>query len=401
MEEERAFEIIKRGCVEIIEEKELRERLKNGGQSGKELRIKCGFDPSAPDIHLGHCVILKKLRDFQDLGHNVLLLIGDFTGMIGDPSGQVSTRRALTREEVKENAKTYERQVFKVLRRDKTEVLFNSEWLGKLNADDVVNLCGKWTVARMLEREDFKTRYEAQKPISIHEFLYPLFQAYDSVALKADVEVGGVDQKFNFIITREIQKEFGQPPEVILTLPLLEGLDGTRKMSKSYGNYIGIEEPPDEVFGKIMSLPDFLIVKYITLLSSFPKEKIDEIEKGLDDGSLNPRDAKMELAFEVTSILHGEELAKRARNRFERVFSKRELPEEMDEYEIILENEIWLPKLLKELKILPSTSEGVRMAAQGGIDVNGVRICPDYRIREKGIYIVKVGKKKFIKLNLR
>jgi len=398
--EENAFDIIKRGCVEIIEEEELRVRLKNGGQKGKELRVKCGFDPSAPDIHLGHYILLKKLRDFQDLGHKVLLLIGDFTGMIGDPSGQISTRRALTKEEVRENARTYERQVFKVLRRDRTEIVFNSEWLGKLSPYDIVNLCGKWTVARMLEREDFKMRYQSRKPISIHEFLYPLFQAYDSVALNADVEVGGADQKFNFMITREIQKEFGQPPEVVLTLPLLEGLDGKKKMSKSCGNYIGIEEPPDEVFGKLMSIPDFLITKYMFLLTSLPEDKIKKIEKEMADGLLNPRDAKMELAFEVTSILHGEESARKARKRFEKVFSMRELPEEMEEFCISLENELWLPRVLKELKVLPSTSEGIRMAQQGGIDVNGVKISSDYRIREKGIYIVKIGKRRFIRLKV-
>jgi tyrosyl-tRNA synthetase len=397
---ENAFEIIKRGCVEIIEEGELKERLKSGGQKGKELRVKCGFDPSAPDIHLGHYVLLKKLREFQELGHKVLLLIGDFTGMIGDPSGQTSTRRALTKEEVKENAKTYERQVFKVLKREKTEIVFNSEWLGKLSPYDIVNLCGKWTVARMLEREDFKMRYQSQKPISIHEFLYPLFQAYDSVALNADIEIGGADQKFNFMITREIQKEFGQPPEVVLTLPLLEGLDGKRKMSKSYGNYVGIEEAPDEMFGKIMSIPDFLITRYMRLLTSIPEEKIKEIERGIIDGSLNPRDAKLELAFEITSTFHGEEQAKKAKERFERVFSRREFPEEMEEFSIPLENEIWLPKLLKELKVLPSTSEGIRMAKQGGIDVNGVKVDPNYHIREKGIYVLKIGKRKFIKLKV-
>jgi tyrosyl-tRNA synthetase len=397
---ENAFEIIKRGCVEIIEEGELKERLKSGGQKGKELRVKCGFDPSAPDIHLGHYVLLKKLREFQELGHKVLLLIGDFTGMIGDPSGQTSTRRALTKEEVKENAKTYERQVFKVLKREKTEIVFNSEWLGKLSPYDIVNLCGKWTVARMLEREDFKMRYQSQKPISIHEFLYPLFQAYDSVALNADIEIGGADQKFNFMITREIQKEFGQPPEVVLTLPLLEGLDGKRKMSKSYGNYVGIEEAPDEMFGKIMSIPDFLIPRYMRLLTSIPEEKIKEIERGIIDGSLNPRDAKLELAFEITSTFHGEEQAKKAKERFERVFSRREIPEEMEEFSIPLENEIWLPKLLKELKVLPSTSEGIRMAKQGGIDVNGVKVDPNYHIREKGIYVLKIGKRKFIKLKV-
>jgi tyrosyl-tRNA synthetase len=397
---ENAFEIIKRGCVEIIEEGELKERLKSGGQKGKELRVKCGFDPSAPDIHLGHYVLLKKLREFQELGHKVLLLIGDFTGMIGDPSGQTSTRRALTKEEVKENAKTYERQVFKVLKREKTEIVFNSEWLGKLSPYDIVNLCGKWTVARMLEREDFKMRYQSQKPISIHEFLYPLFQAYDSVALNADIEIGGADQKFNFMITREIQKEFGQPPEVVLTLPLLEGLDGKRKMSKSYGNYVGIEEAPDEMFGKIMSIPDFLITRYMRLLTSIPEEKIKEIERGIIDGSLNPRDAKLELAFEITSTFHGEEQAKKAKERFEKVFSRREIPEEMEEFSIPLENEIWLPKLLKELKVLPSTSEGIRMAKQGGIDVNGVKVDPNYHIREKGIYVLKIGKRKFIKLKV-
>jgi tyrosyl-tRNA synthetase len=398
--QDNAFDIIKRGCVEIIEEEELRERLKKGGQKGKELRVKCGFDPSAPDIHLGHYVLLKKLRDFQELGHKVLLLIGDFTGMIGDPSGRASTRKALTKEEVKENAKTYERQVFKVLRRDRTEIVFNSEWLGKLSPYDIVNLCGKWTVARMLEREDFKMRYQSQKPISIHEFLYPLFQAYDSVALNADVEVGGADQKFNFMITREIQKEFGQPPEVVLTLPLLEGLDGKRKMSKSYGNYIGIEEPPDEVFGKIMSIPDSLITRYMFLLTSFPEDKIKNIEREMAEGSLNPRDAKMELAFEVTSILHGEESARKARERFEKVFSLRKMPEEMEEFCVSLEKELWLPKVLKELKVLPSTSEGIRIANQGGIDVNGVKVNSDYRIKEKGLYIVKIGKRKFIRLKV-
>lgn len=400
MEPENAFNLIKRGTVEIIEETELIERLEKGGQTGKTLRIKCGFDPSAPDLHLGHYVLLRKLREFQELGHTVYFLIGDFTGMIGDPSGQSTTRRALTEEEVRENARTYERQVFRILKREKTEVVFNREWLGKLTAHDVVHLSAKYTVARMLEREDFKKRYQSGKPISIHEFLYPLFQAYDSIALKADVEVGGADQKFNFIIAREFQKEFNQPPEVIITLPLLEGLDGTRKMSKSYGNYIAMEDPPDEMFGKLMSIPDFLITRYMWLLTNTDEKELKEIEKGMAEGVIHPMEMKKKLAFEVTSALHGEKEAKRALERFERVFSKRETPEEMEEYTVTLEGEIWLPKLLKNLNLLPSTSEGVRLADHGGIDVNGLKVDRNYHIREKGTYILKIGKKRFAKIKV-
>lgn len=395
----RTFKVIKKGVVEIIEEKELIERLEKGGQTGGALRIKCGFDPTAPDLHLGHYVLLRKLRQFQELGHIVLFLIGDFTGMIGDPSGQSVTRKALTKEEVKRNARTYEEQVFKVLDIKKTQIVFNSEWLGTLAPDEIVRLSAKYTVARMLEREDFKNRFSSNKPISIHEFLYPLFQAYDSVVLKADVEVGGADQKFNFLLTREIQREFGQPPEVIITLPLLEGTDGVRKMSKSYGNYIGIQEPPNSMFGKIMSISDELMFKYLLLLTDREEEEIEEIKNRVKAGCINPRDVKIEFAFEITSIFHGKEKAEEAREEFKRVFSKKGIPKDMPCYNIKLSDDgLWIPKLLKECGILKSTSEGVRMAKQGGIDVNGRRVDEKFNINEEGEYIVRVGKKKFVKL---
>ena len=305
----KALEVIKRGIVDLIEEEELIKKLEKAYKENKPLKIKAGFDPTAPDLHLGHTVLLRKLRQFQDLGHEVYFLIGDFTAMIGDPSGRSETRPPLTKEQVLENAKTYEQQVFKILDPNKTKIIFNSAWFSKMNAEDIIRLCAKYTVARILEREDFKKRFEANLPISIHELIYPLFQAYDSVALQADVELGGTDQLFNLLIGRDIQKEYGQEPQVIITLPILEGLDGVQKMSKSLGNYVGIMEPPFEMYGKIMSIPDKIMWKYYELLTDIPLEKIKTLKDQVESGKYHPKEAKKRLARYLVAQFHSEELA--------------------------------------------------------------------------------------------
>lgn len=383
------LEIIKRGTVEIILEEELRGKIEKSIASGKPLRIKAGFDPTAPDLHLGHTVLLGKLRQFQDLGHQVIFLIGDFTGLIGDPSGVSETRKPMTREEVLDNAKTYQRQVFKILDAKRTSIVFNSEWMGKMAAEDLVHLSSRYTVARMLERNDFQKRFNENKPISIHEFLYPLIQGYDSVALKSDVEIGGTDQKFNLLVGRELQREYGQEPQVVVTLPLLEGTDGVKKMSKSLGNYIGIEEPPSEIFGKVMSVNDEVMLRYYELLTD---RTLKEIKK------LHPKEAKKRLAWKIVESFHGREAAERAREDFEQKFERRTFPAiEAVEADTALS----LIDLLLREKLVKSKGEARRLIIQGGIEIDGERITDqNYRFTKTGEYAIKVGKKRFLRIKV-
>ncbi|MFN3406399.1 MAG: tyrosine--tRNA ligase [Caldimicrobium sp.] len=392
----KALELIKRGIVDLIEEEELIKKLERSYKIGIPLRVKAGFDPTAPDLHLGHTVLLRKLKHFQDLGHEVYFLIGDFTALIGDPTGRSETRPALTKEQVLKNAQTYKDQVFKILSPEKTKVVFNSEWFSKMTAEDIIRLCAKYTLARILEREDFKKRYEKGIPISLHELIYPLFQAYDSVALNADVELGGTDQLFNLLIGREIQREYNQEPQIVITLPLLEGLDGQQKMSKSLGNYVGIMEDPFEMFGKLMSLPDHLMWKYYELLTNVPLEEITAMKEGVEKGTLHPKEIKKKLAKIIVSQYHSEEAALEAEAKFEKIFSKRELPEDVETFEIP-GGRIYLPKLLKELGITKSSSEAKRLLAQRAIDINKETITSEEIELSSGEYILKIGKKRFLK----
>jgi tyrosyl-tRNA synthetase len=399
-EVKRALELIKRGIVDLIEEEELVKKLKRAYQEGRPLRIKAGFDPTAPDLHLGHTVLLRKLKHFQELGHEVYFLIGDFTAMIGDPTGRSETRPALTKEQVLENARTYKEQVFKILDPRKTRVVFNSEWFSKMTAEDIIRLCARYTVARILEREDFKKRFESGLPIAVHELIYPLFQAYDSVALKADVELGGTDQLFNLLIGRDIQREYGQEPQVIITLPLLEGLDGVQKMSKSLGNYVGIMEPPQEMYGKLMSIPDSLMWKYYELLTDLPLEEINKMKREVEGGRFHPKEAKKSLARIIVSQYHSEELARKAEEEFERVFSKRELPSDVETFEVSA-GKIYLPRILKDLGLTSSTSEARRLIAQRAIDIDKNPITSEELELLPGEYVLKIGKKRFVKFVVR
>jgi tyrosyl-tRNA synthetase len=390
--------LIKRGVEEILLESELLERLK----SGRRLRIKAGFDPTAPDLHLGHTVLISKLRQFQDLGHEVLFLIGDFTGMIGDPTGKSVTRPPLTRDEVIENARTYEAQIFKILDPEKTLVVFNSSWMGEMKAADLIHLAARYTVARMLERDDFHKRYASGQPIAIHEFLYPLIQGYDSVAMKADVELGGTDQKFNLLVGRELQKQFGQTPQVVMTLPLLEGLDGVNKMSKSLGNYIGINEAPDEMFGKLMSVSDTLMWRYLDLLSfestTTLREWRAEVERGL-----NPRDVKFRLGREIVSRFHGPAAGNAAIDSFIARFQQGSLPEDMPEVAVAAPKGVLaVPQILKEAGLTASTSEAMRLIKQGGVRLDGEKVAdPGIEISVGGSHVLQVGKRKFARITLR
>ena len=396
MNKKEALEIIKRGADEILIESELIEKLKKE----KPLKIKAGFDPTAPDLHLGHAVLLNKLRQFQDLGHEVYFLIGDFTGMIGDPTGKNVTRPPLTEENVKENAKTYSEQVFKILDQSKTQIVFNSKWLNDLGASGVVKLASTHTVARMLERDDFAKRYKSNQPISIHEFLYPLLQGYDSVALNADIEIGGTDQKFNLLMGRELQKNSGQTPQCILTMPLLEGLDGIQKMSKSSNNYIGINEPPEIVFAKLLSLSDELMWRYIDLLSLMPSDQIRLWKKRVKDGE-NPKNIKVEFAKEIVGRLHNEEAAKEAENNFN-LRAKGEVPEDIEEHSLthVDADGVNIPQLLKKINLVSSTSEAHRLIKGGGIKINGDKVKKSNFIILKGkSFTIQVGKRKFAKIN--
>ncbi len=392
-----ALEIIKRGAEEILLEDALMKKL----QKGKPLRIKAGFDPTAPDLHLGHTVLINKLRQFQDLGHEVMFLIGDFTGMIGDPTGKSITRKPLTRDEVLDNAKTYEEQIFKILDASKTLVVFNSSWMNGMDAADLIQLAAKHTVARMLEREDFSKRYKGGQPIAIHEFLYPLIQGYDSVALKADVELGGTDQKFNLLVGRQLQEVYGQEPQVVITLPILEGLDGVQKMSKSLDNYIGIADKPDDMFGKVMSISDELMWRYLELLSFRPMAEVEGWRREVAAGA-NPRDVKVRLAEELVERFHSREAAKKANENFVARFRQGALPEDMPE--LALEGgESGMPitNLLKEAGLVRSTSEALRMIKQGAVRVDGERLeDPALCCRPGSAHIYQVGKRRFVRVTL-
>jgi tyrosyl-tRNA synthetase len=389
------LKVLARGAFEIITPHELLDKLASSKRSGVPLRVKAGFDPTAPDLHLGHCVLLKKLRDFQDLGHTVVLIIGDYTAMIGDPSGRTETRPPLTGKEVQENARTYERQVFKILRKDRTEVLFNSSWLGRMSAQELLELATLENVARMLEREDFNRRYRSGAPITIREFLYPLIQAYDSVVVRADVELGGSDQKFNILLGRDIQRHFGLVPQVALLMPILEGLDGTRKMSKSLGNYIAIEDAPDEIFGKIMSLPDEVMWKYFELLSS---RTLEEIESMRSDW--HPMEAKKALALEMTAWFWGDEAAQAAKRAFEERFSKREFPDEAREVVLPKGGRLTLLDLVMECsERLKGRSEGKRLIQQGGLTIGGKKYTDPFGFPPmEEVLEVKIGKREFVRV---
>ena len=399
-EVKRQMEVIMRGAVEIIPVEELLLKLRWHVETGKPLKVKLGLDPSAPDIHLGHVVVLEKLRQFQELGHIVQLVIGDFTGMIGDPTGKSETRKQLTVEQVQQNAKTYQTQIFKVLDTEKTEIHFNSTWLATLNFSEVVRLASTITVARMLEREDFRKRYAENTPISVHEFFYPLMQAYDSVALQTDVELGGTDQTFNLLMGRTLQKEFALEPQIVLTMPLIEGLDGVQKMSKSLGNYIGIMNAPSEIYGKTMSIPDHLMSKYYLLLSGLSLADVHLLEAQLEDGTLHPRDAKMRLAYLLTKRFHDDTAATTAQEEFVRVFQQHSMPIDIPVFAV--DNK---PRPLYELVtasgMAPSNSEARRLIMGGGVKINGeAQTDRDYVIEPQTDMIVQVGKRKFVRLDV-
>jgi tyrosyl-tRNA synthetase len=402
-EVERQMAIIRRGTAEIVPEEEMRKKVEKSVLTGKPLNVKLGLDPSAPDIHIGHTVVLHKLRHFQELGHTIQLVIGDFTGRIGDPTGKSETRKQLTEEQVKANAATYVEQFSKILDMGKVEVNYNSTWLSPMNFADVVNLSAKVTVARMLERDDFEKRYTGNQPISIHEFFYPLMQGYDSVALESDVELGGTDQKFNLLMGRQLQKEYGLSQQCALTMPIIEGLDGVQKMSKSLGNYIGISEPPNEIYGKAMSIPDELMMKYYELATSISLEELQELKKGLADGTLHPRDTKMRLARTFVEMYHGNEAAAEAENHFKTVFQQRALPTDIPEKTVLAgemeEGKMWIVKLLVTLGLCPSNGEARRMVQQGAVKINEAKVesVDDHVEIEDGM-VVQVGKRKFAKV---
>jgi len=388
--------VIKRGCVELLIEKELEEKL----ATGRPLIIKAGFDPTAPDLHLGHTVLIQKLRQLQQLGHDVHFLIGDFTGMIGDPTGKSETRKALTREDVLRNAETYKEQVFKILDPEKTKVVFNSSWLNDLGCGGMISLASKYTVARMLERDDFHKRYIGQQPIAIHEFLYPLIQGYDSVAMKADLELGGTDQKFNLLMGRELQREWGQPPQCVLTMPLLEGLDGVNKMSKSLGNYIGISETPDEIFGKVMSISDELMIRYYELLSDLSIADFEKLKQRLADGSLHPMAAKKALGREIVNRFHGAGSGEQAERNFVKRFKENEIPEDMPQVSYRgTDCPLLLVRALTEAGLTKSNGEARRAIDQGGVKLNGEKVSnTNLELTGNGEYIVQIGKRRFVRI---
>jgi len=392
------LDVIRRGVDELILQDDLERKLARG----KPLRVKAGFDPTAPDLHLGHTVVLNKMRQFQELGHHVMFLVGDFTGMIGDPTGRNATRPPLTPEQIADNAETYKSQVFKVLDAERTEVLFNSTWCSQLGAAGIVKLAGTYTVARMLERDDFSKRFAEQRPISIHEFLYPLMQGYDSVAMKADVELGGTDQKFNLLVGRELQKHYGQEPQVIITMPLLEGLDGVNKMSKSLGNYVGITDAPNEMFGKLMSISDELMWRYIELLSSASLATIAEWKRSIAGGA-NPRDTKVRFAQEIVTRFHDARAAQAALEDFESRFRDGGIPADLAEQVIVVQGaDAPIVQVLKSAGVCPSTSEANRMIEQGGVRVNGEKVSDKaLKLGAGETYVLQVGKRKFAKVVLK
>ncbi|WP_258359974.1 tyrosine--tRNA ligase [Moorella sulfitireducens (nom. illeg.)] len=399
-EVERQLKVLRRGVAEIVPEEDLKAKLKKSISTGTPLRVKLGLDPTAPDIHLGHTVVLQKLRQFQELGHKVIIIIGDFTGRIGDPTGKSETRRQLSEGEVLANAETYKEQIFKILDPGRTEVTFNSRWLARLTFADVIQLAARITVARMLEREDFARRFQENRPISVHEFFYPLMQGYDSVALEADVELGGTDQKFNLLMGRQLQRDFGQEPQVAMMMPILPGLDGMQKMSKSLGNYIGINEPAKEMYGKTMSLPDELMLTYFELVTTVSLEELETIKQGLASGYLHPRDVKMRLAREIVSLYHSEEAAREAEKEFRQVFQLGDLPEEMPEV-TVSDTRMWLPRLMVQAGLAPSTSEARRLIRQGAVKLDGARLDdPDTEINVQDGAVLQAGKRKFARLRL-
>ena len=392
-----AIETIRRGTDEIIVEEELAKKL----ASGRRLRIKLGLDPTAPDLHLGHTVVINKLRDFQRLGHQVQFLIGDFTGMIGDPTGRNQTRPPLTREEISKNARTYQEQAFRILDPEKTDILFNSAWSDKLGAEGLIRLAARYTVARLLERDDFSKRFRSQQPIAVHELLYPLMQGYDSVAMQADVELGGTDQKFNLLVGRELQKQHGQEQQVVITMPLLEGLDGHDKMSKSLGNYIGITEPPQEMFGKLMSISDELMWRYIDLLSFHSTETIRTWKRAVEGGR-NPRDMKVEFAKEIVERFHDAAAARRAQEDFESRFRHGALPAEMPHIDVHVSASTTLAQVLKQAGLVPSVSEAQRLIGQGGVRIDGETLSDKARRAAKGdTFVAQVGKRKFARITIK
>jgi tyrosyl-tRNA synthetase len=395
--------LIERGTVDVVSREDLARKLKKSSDSGVPLKVKTGFDPTAPDLHLGHTVLIQKMKHFQDLGHDIYFLIGDFTGMIGDPTGKSETRKPLTLDDVKRNAETYKEQIFKILDPEKTKVVFNSSWLGQLTSYDMIKLASQLTVARMLEREDFRVRFDNEKPISIHEFLYPLIQGYDSVVLEADVELGGTDQLFNLLMGRDLQRSWNQEPQVVITMPLLEGLDGVNKMSKSLGNYIGITETADDIYGKVMSISDTLMFRYYELLSDLTSDEIRILSQDMQDGKIHPKDVKKKLARELTTRFYGEEDATRAEDSFEQVFKHHGLPDNIPE--LVLEKangEVWLPKLLVEAGLTESTSEARRLIKQQAVTLDNEKILDtEYSVQPAGDILIKVGKRRFARISFR
>ena len=392
------FRLISHGVADLLPEDEFKKKLEKSVATNTPLIVKLGLDPTAPDIHLGHTVVLRKLKLFQDFGHKVIILIGDFTARIGDPTGKSVTRPPLTEEQVVENAKTYQEQIFKVLDPAKTEVRFNSEWLSKLDFADVLKLASKYTVARMLERDDFHKRYTEGRPISIHEFMYPLMQGYDSIALKADVEFGGTDQTFNLLMGRHLQGEEGMPEQIIITMPILEGLDGVQKMSKSLGNYIGISEAPSEMYGKAMSIPDELMMRYFMLVTDMSIEEQEQLSKDLESGAAHPRDVKMKLAHTIVRLYHGEEAANFGQDEFVRVFQKHAMPTDIPEYKVaITEEPVFVPQLLSDAGLTASNGEARRSIKAGAFKIDGEKCNEEHVVLKDGM-VLQVGKRKFIKI---
>lgn len=393
------MDVIRRGTVDLLPEEELVQKIENSIKSNKPLIIKQGFDPTAPDIHLGHTVGIRKLKHFQDLGHQVIVIIGDYTAMVGDPSEKNSTRPRLTHKEVMANAKTYQEQFFKILDKEKTRIRYNGEWFSKMSFDEIMALASKFTVARMLERDDFSKRYSSRLPISIHEFFYPLMQGYDSVMIKADVELGATEQKFNLVIARQIQKEYDIDQQIVLTLPVLAGVDGAQRMSKSLGNYIGIDEPANETYGKVMSIPDELMYPYFELISDVSLSELSDIKKQLDDPNINPRDTKKYLARTVVKMYHGEKASNEAESAFKRIFVEKELPDTMPEF-VLDESSCRIDDLLIHTKTADSKSNARRLIQQGGVSVNGEKVSdPFAAIPINSEIILKVGKRKFVKIS--
>ncbi len=396
---EEQIALIERGVADCISREELIKKLQKSVETGVPLKVKVGFDPTAPDLHLGHTVLLQKMKHFQELGHQIYFLIGDFTGMIGDPTGKSETRKALTREDVQRNAQTYKEQVFKILDPQKTKVVFNSDWLGKLDSFDMIKLASQLTVARMLEREDFKQRFEGSKPISIHEFFYPLLQGYDSVALQADVELGGTDQLFNLLMGRDLQRSKGQEPQIVLTTPLLEGLDGVNKMSKSLGNYIGITESADDIYGKVLSISDDLMFRYYELLSDLTSTEVSSLKEKMTSGDIHPKEVKKQLARELTARFHSVEEAAAAEENFEQVFQKKGLPDDIPVAQITASDAVWLPQLLVDISLVKSTSDGRRMIKQNAVSLNGDKISDENTVVDPvGEVLLRVGKRRFCKV---